>query len=119
MDKPLPSTMATAAGIPSEASRLEAVAEAGMGADDHEHAANPSNEENTNGATPESPAILSDGVGEEPTKSGKPEEPQRSTLKVILIMGSLCVSLLDILAFEMIRADNSTRLRSSLQRWIL
>lgn len=97
MDKPPTSIMATTAEIPSEASRLEAVAEAGTGADDHEHAAKLSNDENTDGAMSGSPALSSDGVGEEP-KDGKPEEPQRSALKVVLIMGSLCVSLLVSLA---------------------
>ncbi len=99
VDKPPASTMATAAEKPSEASRLEAVAEAGMGADDHDHAANLSKEEKTDGATSESPAISLDGAGEEPKKDGKPEKPQRSALKVALIMGSLCVSLSVSLAF--------------------
>ncbi len=98
LDEPPTSIMATAAEEPSEASRLEAVAEAGMGADDHEHAAKLSNDENTDGAMSGSPALSSDGVGEEPKKDGKPEEPQRSKLKVVLIMGSLCVSLLVSLA---------------------
>lgn len=90
--------MVPAAEKPSEASRLEAVAEAGMGADDHEHAANLSKAEDTNGATSESPAISLDGVGEDSKKDGKPEPPQRSALKIVLIMGSLCVSLLVSLA---------------------
>lgn len=92
MDKPPASIMATAAEKPSEASRLEAVAEAGMGADDHEHAATLSKEENTDGASSGSPAVSLDGAGEEPKKDGKPKQPQRSALKVVLIMGSLCVS---------------------------
>lgn len=86
--------MATPANEPSEASRLEAVAEAGMGADDSEHAAKTESQVDAEKqAVSGSPAASSDGVPEEPKKEEKSEAPQRSTLKTVLIMGSLCVSL--------------------------
>lgn len=84
--------MVTLSEEPSEASRLEAVAEAGAGADDHEHAAKLGGHGgDPDGAAPRPPAVSSDGVNEEVKQEGKPEEPQRSALKIVLIMGSLCV----------------------------
>ena len=56
-----------------------------MGADDTEHAAKLAGGDDKN-------RFLSPGsVGEE-TKEGKPKESERSALKVVLIMASLCVS---------------------------
>ena len=110
--------MATTVEEPSQASRLEGVAEAGMGADNSEHAAKLGDEENTNGTTSASPAASSDGIGEEPKKDEQPEGPQRSALKIVLIMASLCVSFLTTQSVYD-RTDLFCRLRSSSQHWTL
>ena len=84
--------MASATQEPSEASRLEGVAEAGMGADDSEHTARLADNGSSDGAKSVSPAGSSEDVAE-PKKEEQPEAPQRGKLKTSLIMFSLCVSL--------------------------
>ena len=76
---------------PSQASRLEGVAEAGMGADDSEHTARLANAEKTSSAR-ETPSNSSEAEIQEPKKEDAPEEPQRSKLKITLIMLSLCIA---------------------------
>lgn len=79
---------------------MEAVAEAGPGADANPHVANIipgtanlSNEKQGNGATT-SPSDSSDIVAK--PKTGDPQAPPRSKLKTVLIMASLCVSYLHL-----------------------
>lgn len=90
--------MAVTEEIPSEASRAEAVAEAGMGADTTPPTAMPSSEKATDlekGENGEgfSPSSSSDAVGVKDEKTADvPEEPQRSKGKTALIMLALCVS---------------------------
>ena len=79
---------------PSEAARLEAVAEAGMGADDSKHAARHADDGSSTSAKSFSPTSSLEAAAEESKKEVKPEEPQRSKLKTALIMLSLCVRLL-------------------------
>ena len=95
--------MATTSEEPSQAERLEAVAEAGMGADEKEHAAPVSDENGESGDAGASPAASSEVVAEEPKKEEEPEEPPRSTLKVFLIMLSLCVSFSNLSCFGVMR----------------
>ena len=83
--------MTTAPGEPSQAARLEDVAEAGMGADDTEHAAKLAGEDDKNGFDSVTPAVSLGSAGEQ-TKEGNPKKSERSALKVVLIMASLCVS---------------------------
>ena len=75
----------------SKVSRLEGVAEAGMGADDTEHNATLPG---TNGDNDRlaSPSDASDVVAQGPSKEQQDEEPARSKLKVVLIMLSLCIA---------------------------
>lgn len=86
--------MASKAQGPSQAARLEAVADAtvaGPGATDKNVTGDPFSGDTAMNSSPDSleAAAEQDGV-EKP--QGKPEAPQRSTLKIALIMGSLCVS---------------------------
>lgn len=85
---------------PSQAQKMEAVAEAGPGADANPHVANVNsenanldNEKQANGI-PTSPSNSSDVVAE--PKKDEPQSPPRSTLKTVLIMASLCVSYLHL-----------------------
>ncbi|KAI4281828.1 MAG: hypothetical protein L6R38_003382, partial [Xanthoria sp. 2 TBL-2021] len=90
--------MAVTEEIPSEASRAEAVAEAGMGADTTPPTAMPSSEKATDlekGENGEgfSPSSSSDAVGVKDEKTADvPEEPQRSKGKTALIMLALCIA---------------------------
>ncbi|KAL8983739.1 MAG: hypothetical protein Q9205_002108 [Flavoplaca limonia] len=86
-----------AAEIPSEASRTEAVAEAGMGADGTPPTAIPSSEmaadleKGEHGGV--SPSASSDGTGSKHEKAADvPDEPQRSKGKTALIMLALCIA---------------------------
>ena len=88
--------MSTTVQEPSQAERLEAVAdvtEAGPGATDKDHGGDPSSEkQNGESSAPSS----SDENREQPIGDKveeKPQVPERSKGKVALIMGSLCVSL--------------------------
>ena len=84
--------------IPSEASRAEAVAEAGMGARSTPPAAIPSSNKATDlekaeGGAIVSPSGSSDGIGDKDEQTAEaPEELQRSKGKTALIMLALCVS---------------------------
>lgn len=90
--------MAVTEARPSEASRAEAVAEAGMGADSTPPTTIPSSEKTTDlekGENREglSPSGSSDGVGVKDEKTADaPVQPQRSKGKTTLIMLALCVS---------------------------
>ena len=81
----------TSTDEPSQASRLEGAVEAGMGADDTEHAARLTNIENSKNDRA-SPSISSDVAIQEPSKEQQDEAPQRSKLKIGLIMLSLCIA---------------------------
>ena len=77
---------------------MEAVAEAGPGADGNPHVANVNsenanlnNEKQANGI-PTPPSNSSDVVAE--PRKDEPQAPPRSKLKIVLIMASLCVSYL-------------------------
>ena len=87
--------MSTTVQEPSQAERLDAVADvtvAGPGASDKDHGGDPSSEkQNSESSAPSS----SDENGEQPARDKvqeKPQVPERSKGKVALIMGSLCVS---------------------------
>ncbi|KAL8699864.1 MAG: hypothetical protein Q9201_005760 [Fulgogasparrea decipioides] len=84
--------------MPSQASRAEAVAEAGMGADDQPSTAIPSSEkerdlEEAGNDERFSPSTSSNGVASKDEKAGNPpEEPQRSKSKIALIMCALGIA---------------------------
>ncbi|KAI4235062.1 MAG: hypothetical protein LQ349_003410 [Xanthoria aureola] len=90
--------MAVTEAIPSGASRAEAVAEAGMGADSTPPTTIPSSEKTTDlekGENREglSPSGSSDGVGVKDEKTADaPVQPQRSKGKTTLIMLALCIA---------------------------
>lgn len=90
--------MAATEVIPSEASRAEAVAEAGMAASITPPTAIPSSNkvtdlEKAEGAGIVSPSGSSDAIGEKDEKTAEAsEELQRSKGKTALIMLALCVS---------------------------
>ena len=74
----------------TQASRLEGVAEAGMGADDTEHAARLANAEKLSDHT--SPSGSSDVGMPDSSKEQQESAPERSKLKINLIMLSLCIA---------------------------
>ncbi|KAL8912622.1 MAG: hypothetical protein Q9172_007470, partial [Xanthocarpia lactea] len=90
--------MAATEVIPSEASRAEAVAEAGMGASSLPPTAIPSSNKATDlekaeGAGIVSPSGSSDEIGDKDEKTAEaPEELQRSKGKTALIMLALCIA---------------------------
>ncbi|KAL8903699.1 MAG: hypothetical protein Q9171_007309, partial [Xanthocarpia ochracea] len=90
--------MATTEVIPSEASRAEAVAEAGMGASSTPSTATPSSGKATDlekaeGGGIVSPSGSSDAIGDKDEKTAEaPEELQRSKGKTALIMLALCIA---------------------------
>lgn len=75
---------------PLQASRLEGVAEAGMGAVDSEHAARLANAERLSDRT--SPSNSSDVVMPDSSKEQEEDAPERGKLKINLIMLSLCIA---------------------------
>lgn len=90
--------MVVPADEPSQASRLEAVAEAGMGADDSEHStARLGDDARAGNEKSPSPSGSSEAAAEDLSKNGigkdNPEVSQRGKLKTALIMLSLCVRL--------------------------
>ena len=110
--------MSTAPGEPSQAARLEDVAEAGMGADDTEHAAKLAGEDDKNGSDSVTPQASSGSVGEQ-TKEGKSKESERSVLKIVLIMASLCVSYFNPKGSIYGSFNLFYRSRFSLQHWTM
>ena len=112
--------MAGATEEPPEAVRLEHIAEAGVGADNSDHAAKLSgHDSSSHGSKISSPAASSEAVAEDLEKEGKkvdaPEAPQRGKLKTVLIMFSLCVgqSFWSAIDLQLIKPKN--RLLFSLQ----
>ncbi|KAI4121909.1 MAG: hypothetical protein LQ338_006094 [Usnochroma carphineum] len=90
--------MAVTEEILSQASRAEAVAEAGMGADDTPPTAIPSSEDATDLEKADhgeqaSPSSSTNGVEAKDEKAvAAPEGPQRGTGKTALIMAALCIA---------------------------
>ena len=83
--------MTSTAEEPSQAERLEAVADAGPGADDKEITGDPLSEKPTyGGSTTASSDVVEEAKAEE-KPAAAPGAPERSSGKIALIMGSLCV----------------------------
>ncbi|KAL9054943.1 MAG: hypothetical protein Q9206_003339 [Seirophora lacunosa] len=81
--------------IPSQASRAEAVAEAGMGAHDRPPTASPASDAGgVKNGEQASPSSSPDGVeaNDEKPVAAHEEEPKMSTAKVALIMLALCIA---------------------------
>ena len=85
--------MASTAGDPSQAERLEAVVEAGPGATDKALAGDPLSEKPAHESSSDASEAALEQNEVEKAKT-MPEAPQRSAGKIALIMGSLCVSLI-------------------------
>ena len=83
--------MASSAEVSPQASRFEGVAEAVMGADDSEHAARVADTEKRHSSHTD-PSDSSDTIVPEPPKGEQPDAPERSKMKIALIMFSLCLA---------------------------
>ncbi|KAL9595636.1 MAG: hypothetical protein Q9179_004907 [Wetmoreana sp. 5 TL-2023] len=111
--------MANREDMPSQASRAEAVAEAGMGADDQPSTAIPSSEkerdlEEAGNDERFSPSTSSNGVASKDEKAGNPpEEPQRSKSKIALIMCALGIAVF-LAAIDTVSLLNAVPLRKKL-----
>ena len=87
--------MASTIQEPSQAERLEAVAEAtiaGPGATDKQNISDPLSEKADVNSSSNSSVAAAGGESGAAEAQLKPEAPQRSAGKIALIMGSLCVS---------------------------
>ncbi len=107
--------MASTAQEPSQAERLEAVAEAtvaGPGATDKEVAGDPLSEKPANSSSSNSSEAAAEQNGAKEAQA-KPEPPRRSAGKIALIMGSLCVSNMHSEIVKRFITDGVPRLLSS------
>lgn len=106
--------------IPSQASRAEAVAEAGMGAHDRPPTASPASDAGgVKNGEQASPSSSPDGVeaNDEKPVAAHEEEPKMSTAKIALIMLALCVRCL--ISCIRLPADIGLRSLSSWPLWTL